>query len=87
MHDVHADYVEQFLCRSYLPCLSELVIRNNLLVEIIERKEQEIKNNCSKVETLITVEPWILPLRYKKYFPNLVYHHEGVINNKLSIKS
>jgi hypothetical protein len=87
LHDVHADYVEQFLCRSYLPCLIELVIRNDLLVKIIEQKQQQIKNNCSKIETLITLEPWIYPLRYRKFFPNLVWRRGGSVNNKLYIKS
>ena len=87
LHDIHADYVEQFLCRSYLPCLIELVIRNDLLVKIIKRKKQQIKNNCSKIETLITLEPWINPFRYRKYFPNLVSHHGGMVNNRLYIKS
>ena len=87
LHDVHADYVEQFLCRSYLPCLIQLVIRNDLLVEIIKRKEQEIKNNCSKIETLITLEPWIYPSCYRKYFPNLVTHFERMVNNRLYIES
>ncbi|CAF1431173.1 unnamed protein product [Rotaria sordida] len=58
LHDIHADYVEQLLCRTYLPCLIELVIHNDLLLTIINQNQQQVKDNCSKVETLITVEPW-----------------------------
>ena len=87
LHDVHADYVEQFLCRSYLPCLIELVIRNDLLVKIIKRKKQQIKNNCSKVETVIILETWAYPgLSYVKFFPNLVTHYRGTVNKRLYIK-
>ncbi|CAF1456976.1 unnamed protein product, partial [Rotaria sordida] len=58
LHDIHADYVEQLLCRTYLPCLIELVIHNDLFLTIINQNQQQVKDNCSKVETLITVEPW-----------------------------
>ena len=71
LHDIHADYVEQLLCRTYLPCLIELVIRNDLLLKIINQNQQQIKDNCSKIETLITVEPWTYPFSYRKIFSKL----------------
>jgi hypothetical protein len=61
LHDIHVDYAEQLLCRSYLPCLVELVIHNNALSTIINQNNQQARNNCSTVETLQIVEPWIEP--------------------------
>src|ERR1700722_1030343 len=89
LHDIHADYIEQLLCRTYLPCLIELVIRNDLLLTILNKNQQQIKNNCSKVETLITVDPWVLPYDYenrKQFFPNLVVIRSRMVNNRLYIK-
>jgi hypothetical protein len=87
LHDIHADYVEQLLCRTYLPCLIELVIRNDLLSTIINQNQQQVKDNCSKVETLIIVEPWIHPMTIdKNFFPNLIPFHGGKLNNRLYIK-
>jgi hypothetical protein len=87
LHDIHADYVEQVLCRTYLPCLIELLIRNDLLSTIINQNQQQVKDNCSKVETLIIVEPWIHPMTIdKNFFPNLIPFHEGKLNNRLYIK-
>ncbi|CAF4382236.1 unnamed protein product [Rotaria sp. Silwood2] len=72
LHDIHVDYAEQLLCRSYLPCLIELVIRNNALSTIIDQNNQQARNNCSKVETLQIVEPWIEPTSvHLKFFPHL----------------
>jgi hypothetical protein len=87
LHDIHADYVEQLLCRTYLPCLIELLIRNDLLSTIINQNQQQVKDNCSKVETLIIVEPWIHPdTIHENFFPNLVISHRGKLNNRLYIK-
>ncbi|CAF3595043.1 unnamed protein product [Rotaria socialis] len=87
LHDIHTDYVEQLLCRTYLPCLIELAIRNDLLVQIMNQNQQQVKDNCSKVETLITVEPWTYPdITRASFFPNLVILHKGVLNTRLCIK-
>jgi hypothetical protein len=87
LHDIHADYVEQLLCRTYLPCLIQLVIRNDLLSTIINQNQQQVKDNCSKVETLIIAEPWIHPEAIdKNFFPNLVISHRGKLNNRLYTK-
>jgi hypothetical protein len=87
LHDIHTDYVEQLLYRTYLPCLIQLVIRNDLLLTIINQNQQQVKDNCSKVETLITVEPWTYPdSTHVNFFPNLVMFHKGMLNNRLFIK-
>ncbi|CAF3333006.1 unnamed protein product [Rotaria sp. Silwood1] len=87
LHDIHADYVQQLLYRTYLPCLIELVIRNDFALTIINQNQQQVKNNCSKVQTLITVEPWTYPNdTYQKFFPNLVVFHKRMLNNKLFVK-
>ncbi|CAF0770041.1 unnamed protein product [Rotaria sordida] len=76
LHDIHADYAEQLLYRSYLPCLIELAIRNNVLLTIINQNQQQVKDNCSKVETLIIVEPWAYPnSTHINFFPKLGIFH------------
>ncbi len=87
LHDIHADYVEQLLRRTYLPCLIQLVIRNDLCLKIINQNQQQVKDNCSKVETLITVQPWTFPdSSYVKFFPNLISFRKGMINKIMFIK-
>ncbi|CAF1012319.1 unnamed protein product [Rotaria sordida] len=72
LHDIYVNYAKQLLCQSYLPCLIELVIRNNALSTIIDQNNQQSRNNCSKVETLQIVEPWIEPTTvHLKFFPRL----------------
>ncbi|CAF4407326.1 unnamed protein product [Rotaria sp. Silwood2] len=73
LHDIHMNYAEQLVCRTRLPCLVELVIRNDALLTIINQDQQQAKNNCSKVETLVIVEPWIKPSTvHLSFFPNLL---------------
>ncbi|CAF1411759.1 unnamed protein product [Rotaria sp. Silwood1] len=76
LHDIHADYAEQLLYRTYLPCLIELVIRNDVLLTIINQNQQQVKDNCSKVETLIIVELWTYPnSTHVNFFPKLGIFH------------
>jgi hypothetical protein len=93
LHDIHPDYVKQLLCRTYLPCLIQLVIRNHLLFRMIKQNQQQVKDNCSKIETLIIVEPWtFFESIHEKFFPKLVEFHKGIFhkgmlkNNRLFIK-
>jgi hypothetical protein len=73
LHNIHLNYAEQLLCQSYLPCLIELVIRNDVLLAIIDQNQQQTKDNCSKVETLFIVEPWIQPTDvHLQFFPKLI---------------
>lgn len=51
------DYGEQLLCRTHLPSLIELAIDNDILLAIIDRDQQQAKDNCSRVKTLRTVQP------------------------------
>jgi hypothetical protein len=39
----------------------ELVIRNDVLLTIIDQDNQQARKNCSNVETLGVVESWIEP--------------------------
>jgi hypothetical protein len=72
LHKIHMDYGEQLLCRSHLPHLVELVIRNDVLLTIIDQDNQQARNNCSNVETLFIVEPWIEQTSvHFKFFPKL----------------
>ncbi|CAF1433754.1 unnamed protein product [Rotaria sordida] len=72
LHDIHMDYAEQFLCRSHLPRLIELFIRNDALLLIIANNDQQAKNNCANVERLRIVEPWIEPTNaHLNFFPSI----------------
>ncbi|CAF3885979.1 unnamed protein product [Rotaria sp. Silwood1] len=72
LHCIHMDYGEQLLCRTHLPHLVELVIRNNVLLTIIDQDNQQARNNCLNVERLFIVEPWIEPTSvHLKFFPKL----------------
>ncbi|CAF4430877.1 unnamed protein product [Rotaria sp. Silwood2] len=71
-HYIHMDYGEQLFCRAHLPHLVELVIRNDVLLTIIDQDNQQARNNCLNVETLFIVEPWIEPTSvHFKFFPKL----------------
>ncbi|CAF4062314.1 unnamed protein product [Rotaria sp. Silwood2] len=56
--DIHLNYAEQLLCQSGLPCLIELVIRNNAPWAIIDPNQQQVREECSKVEIRQVVVPW-----------------------------
>ncbi|CAF3118465.1 unnamed protein product [Rotaria sp. Silwood2] len=72
LHKIHIDYGKQLLCRAHLPHLVELVIRNDVLLTIIDQDNQQARNNCLNVETLFIVEPWIEPRSvHLKFFPKL----------------
>jgi hypothetical protein len=58
LFDIHFDYAEQLLYRSYLPSLVELAINNNILLKIIAQDQQQAKDNCSRVRTLRTSDPF-----------------------------
>jgi hypothetical protein len=70
LHKIHMNYGEQLLCRAHLPHLVELIIHNDVLLTIINQDNQQAKDNCSKVERLFIVEPWIEPTNaHLKFFP------------------
>jgi hypothetical protein len=70
LHNIHLNYAEQLLCRSRLPCLVELVIHYNSLLAVMVDNNQQARDNCSKVERLQIVKPWIKPTRFHlKFFP------------------
>jgi hypothetical protein len=58
LFDIHLDYAEQLLCRSHLPSFIELAINNNILLKIIAQDHQQAKDNCSRVGTLRTSDPF-----------------------------
>jgi len=72
LHYIHADYVEQLLYRSRLPCLLELIIRQDLLLALIADNNKQARDNCSKVEALYIVEPRIQPTTdHLNFFPSI----------------
>ncbi|CAF2947441.1 unnamed protein product [Rotaria sp. Silwood2] len=56
--NIHLNYAEQLLRQSGLPCLIELVIRNNAPWAIIDPNQQQVREECSKVEIRQVVVPW-----------------------------
>jgi hypothetical protein len=52
LFDIHMNYAEQLLSRTYLPCLNELAIRNDILLAIIDRNQDQTRSNCSRVTRL-----------------------------------
>jgi hypothetical protein len=72
LHNIHVDYAEQLLCRSRLPCLVQLIIRNDSLLVVIAEDNQQARENCSKVESLQIIEPWIKPTSDQlNFFPSV----------------
>jgi len=72
--DVHMDYAEQFLCRSRLPCLTELAIHKQVLLTIVAHDSQQARDNCSKVENLLTSKKWCDSIDAIRNFFPLVSH-------------
>jgi hypothetical protein len=52
LHDIHIDYADGMLSRCRLPCLVELVIRNEPLLAVISRDQGQTRDNCSHVRIL-----------------------------------
>ncbi|CAF1165656.1 unnamed protein product [Adineta steineri] len=72
LHKIHMNYAEQLLYRAHLPNLVELVIRNDVLLTIIDQDNRQARNNCSNIETLLIAEPWIKPRKvHLKFFPKI----------------
>ncbi|CAF3926477.1 unnamed protein product [Rotaria sp. Silwood1] len=72
LDDIHMDYAEQFLCRTHLPCLVELLIHYEQLSTIIVQHPEEARNNCSKIEFLYFVDVSTDPTdSLLHFFPNL----------------
>ncbi len=72
LDDIHMDYAEQFLCRTHLPCLVELLIHYEPLSTIVTQHQEEARNNCSKIELIRIAESSdrsTAPLL--DFFPNL----------------
>ena len=64
------DYAEQFLCRTHLPSLIELAIDNDILLTIIAQNQQQARDNCSRVGTLLTSEPFYESIdALRNFFP------------------
>ncbi|CAF1181307.1 unnamed protein product [Rotaria sordida] len=70
LFDIHLNYAEQLLCRSHLPSLIELAIDNNILLKIIAQDQQQAKDNCSRVGTVRTLDPFYHSIdTLRNFFP------------------
>lgn len=72
--DIHMDYAEQLLCRSRLPCLTELAIHNQVLLTIVAHDSQQARDNCCKVENILPSEEWCDSIDAIRSFFPLVSH-------------
>ncbi|CAF1116750.1 unnamed protein product [Rotaria sordida] len=73
LFDIHMNYAEQLLSRTYLPSLNELAIRNDILLAIINQNQHQTRDNCSRVERLQTSEPLYNSVNVQNYFPSDSY--------------
>ncbi|CAF1155641.1 unnamed protein product [Rotaria sordida] len=74
LFDIHMNYVEQLLSRTYLPSLNELAICNDILLAIINQNQHQTRDNCSRVERLQTSEPLYNSVNVvQNYFPSDSY--------------
>ena len=74
LFDIHMNYAEQLLSRTYLPCLNELAIRNDILLAIINGNQYQTRSNCSRVKRLRTPEPLYNSVNVvQNYFPSDSY--------------
>ncbi|CAF1352895.1 unnamed protein product [Rotaria sordida] len=74
LFDIHINYAEQLLCRTYLPCLNELVINKDILLAIIAQDQHQTRDNFSRVERLQTSKPLYDSLNViRNYFPSNPY--------------
>lgn len=74
LFDIHINYAEELLTRTSLPCLKELAIDNDILLAFVAQDEDQARENCSRVERLLTSEPFYHPLNIiKNYFQPHVY--------------
>jgi len=70
LFDIHINYAEQLLSQTYLPCLNELAIDNDILLAIIDQDQHQTRDNCSRVERLLTSKPLYNSLNpIRNYFP------------------
>jgi hypothetical protein len=78
LFDIHINYAEQLLCRTYLPCLNELAIDNDILLAIIDQDQHQTRDNCSRVERLLTSKPLYNSLNIiQNYFPPNSYEQHS----------
>ncbi|CAF1371745.1 unnamed protein product [Rotaria sordida] len=74
LFDIHINYAEQLLCRTYLPCLNELAINKDILLAIIAQDQHQTRDNFSRVERLQTSKPLYDSLNViRNYFPSNPY--------------
>lgn len=87
--DVHMNYAEQLLCRTYLPCLSELAIDKDILLAIIDQDQHQTRDNCSRVGRLLTSKTLSNSLNaIQNYFPLDTYeHHTNITQRFFLLKS
>ncbi|CAF1264332.1 unnamed protein product [Rotaria sordida] len=54
LYDIHINYAKQFLCQMDLSSLIELAINKDILLTIVAQNHPQARDNCSRVETLLT---------------------------------
>ena len=74
LFDIHMDYAEQFFYQFHLPSLIELAIDKEILLTIFAQNHPQAKDNCSRVNRLITSKPsYELIGTIRNFFPLAYY--------------
>ena len=74
LYDIHISYAQQFLCQIDLPSLIELAINKEILLTIINQNQQQARDNCSRVGTILTSEPSFESIDIiRNFFPQACY--------------
>jgi hypothetical protein len=74
LYDIHMDYAQQFLCQINLPSLIELAVNRDILFRINDQNQQQARDNCSRVGTILTSEPCFQLINHiRKFFPLAYY--------------
>ena len=74
LYDIHISYAQQFLSQINLPSLIELAINKDILLTIIDQNQQQARDNCSRVGTILTSKPSFESIDIIRNFFPLAYY-------------
>jgi hypothetical protein len=74
LYDIHIGYAEQLICQTNLPSLIELAIDNDVLFKIIDQNQQQARDNCSRIGTILTSKKCYESIDTIRNFFSLAYY-------------
>jgi hypothetical protein len=70
LYNIHMDYAQQFLHQIHLPSLIELALDKDILLTIIDQNQQQERDNCSRVGTILKSKPFFESIDIiRNFFP------------------